>query len=150
MSLTFVGPKGSAEHRWIEFALLRDNVQHHLEGGTPGDGFATLHRITEALGGKEVELSAADLNAELTKAKDALAKRPVAELAISTRTRSVVERLWPIPPGAETSLLASTPSSHLVSGREQVMGDVFGGILDDLLRITDGAGPAQKLKVMDL
>jgi hypothetical protein len=150
MSLSFVGPKGGAEHRWIEFALLRDNVLHHLEGGTMGTAFPTLHRITDALGGKEVELNAAELNAELVRAKEALAQRPASELAISTRTRSVVERLWPIPPGAETALLSATPSSNLLTGREQVMGDVFGVLLDDLLRITEGAGPTQKLKVLDL
>ena len=31
MSFLFMGPNGSVESRWITYALLRDNVQHHLE-----------------------------------------------------------------------------------------------------------------------
>jgi hypothetical protein len=138
VSLSFISPRGSLERRWIEFALLRDNVQHHLENGVPSPAFANLHRITEALGGKELELPAKAFREELLKAEPLL-KRPVADLAISLRTRTVVERLWPIPPGAETKLLKDTPSTSVLDGRERELADVFGVLLFGLLRLTEGA-----------
>ncbi len=149
MSLSFITPRGSLERRWIEFALLRDNVQHHLEGGVPSAAFTNLHRITEALGGKELELPAKALREELLKAEPLL-KRPVAELAISMRTRTVVERIWPIPPGAETKLVKDTSSTSVLDGREKELTDVFGVLLYGLLRITEGAGETEKLRVIDI
>jgi hypothetical protein len=35
MSMSFNGPNGWIEQRWTVYALLRDNVQHHLEDGAP-------------------------------------------------------------------------------------------------------------------
>lgn len=149
MSLSFVSPTGSVERRWIEYAALRDNVQHHLEAGVPSGQFPNLHRITEALGGREVELSASALHAELTRAQ-VLLDKPIAELAISQRTRSVVELQWPPPPGANTTLLAATGNTFMLEGREKVLGDFFGVLLGELLRITTGASAADKLRVHDV
>jgi hypothetical protein len=47
MSLAFSGPGGSLEVRWIVYALLRDNVQHHLEGGKPSAAFSAVHETSE-------------------------------------------------------------------------------------------------------
>jgi hypothetical protein len=149
VSLSFISPRGSLERRWIEFALLRDNVQHHLEGGVPTPAFTHLHSITEALGGKELLLPAKAFREELLKAEPLL-KKPIAELAVSLRTRTVVERLWPIPPGAETKLLKDTDSTTVLDGREKELTDVFGVLLYGLLRITEGAAENEKLRVLDI
>ena len=149
MSLLFHGPKGSAEHRWIDYALLRDNVQHHLEGGSPAGAFTHLHAVADALGGRVVSLPAAEIHAELDRAR-ALLTRPVSELAISTRTHAVVSYAWPPPAEQRTRLVKdeSTPLPSL-TGRETTLADVFGSLLDDLMRITDGAAAGQQLTVTD-
>lgn len=149
MSLSFAGTKGTVERRWIEYAMLRDNVQHHLERGTPAGAFPNLHRISEALGGRTVELSAKGLHEELTRARGLL-ERPVAELAISQRTRAAVELQWPPSGGDSTTLLATSGLTSLLSGREKVAGDVFGGLLEALLTLTEGATDVEKLHVQDL
>lgn len=149
MSLSFVAPGGSVERRWIEYALLRDNVQHHLEGGAASAAFTHLHRVSEALGGGEIALPARALHEELVKAK-ALLTRPIADLAISQRTRSVVELQWPPPPGATTTLLSATGITNVLNGREKTCGDSFGVLLQELLRITEAAPEGAQVRVSDV
>ncbi len=150
MSLLFEGPSGSCERRWIVYALLRDNVQHHLEKGRPGGAFSNLHKVAEALGGQPVEMSAAGLRTELEKSK-VLVKRPIEDLAISARTRAVISLRWP-PPDTEETALASdiVESIPMLTGNEETLGDVFGGLVDELLSLSQGASADAVVRVTDL
>ena len=137
MSLIFIGPAGSVEHSWIAYALLRDNVQHHLEGGRRGPSFHRLHQIADATRQKNLALPASGLHDELLKAREGLRDRPRSELAISMRTRSVISLVWPPPDKNETMLVSEQPGGLLpwLPSGEQLL-DVFGHLLDDLIRIT--------------
>lgn len=77
MSLCFTGPSGSVEQRWIVYALLRDNIEHHLENGRPGPAFEFIHSVGAALGGGTVVLNALRLRSEMGRARDALIGRPI-------------------------------------------------------------------------
>lgn len=151
MSFSFVGPAGSAEHRWIAYALLRDAVQHHIEGGKPTPEHAELHRVAEALGGKSIEIPAGRLRAQVQRAKQVLAEKSVAELAVSARTRSVLLYEWPPPADRQTWLLSECGVSlPVLTGHEKTLDDVVGALLDDLLRITEGASDTDVVHVFDL
>ena len=58
MSLSFTSTRGAIECRWIEYALLRDNAQHHLEGAISEASLEALHAPAAALGGGPVQLDA--------------------------------------------------------------------------------------------
>jgi hypothetical protein len=146
MSLVFTGPGGSTERRWIVFALLRDNVQHHLEGGTPGESFQSIHGIAAALGGASVSIDAEKLRAELHSAR-ALNERPASELALSTRTLAVISRRWPPPTDEKTELASELGWPIPAADGAQTLGDVFGDLIDELIRVA-GAG-AGVVEVID-
>jgi hypothetical protein len=150
MSLTFLGPKGAVERRWVVYALLRDNVQHHLEGGEPGKEFLALHELGEALVRGEVTVPAAKLHQELVRAREALLSRPIGELAASVRTRAVMTLSFPLPDARGTALVSEsgwTPPV-LVQGAE-TLADVFGSLLLELIAATEGAADGEVVRVID-
>ncbi|CAN93426.1 MULTISPECIES: hypothetical protein [Sorangium] len=152
MSLSFSGPKGWIEQRWIVYALMRDSIQHHLEDGRPSAEFAAIHGAAAALGGQRVMLPARKLHDELRRARAELAGRPIDALAISGRTRAVLSLRWPPPEGLETMLVTDWGDSVPLLGapRGDSLDDVFGHLLDGLLRITEGASESDHVEIMDL
>lgn len=152
MSLSFSGPAGAIEQRWIVYALLRDNVQHHLEGGVPTAEFAALHGVTGALGGGVVQLPAVELRREILRAASLLSL-PIAELAISLRTRSVLSLTWPLPDRRETMLVreggGAIPLHGLVTSAG-TLSELLGGFVERLIAITAGAAEGDVVEVRDL
>jgi len=150
MSFLYATTNGSFEQRWVVYALLRDCVQHHLEGGTPSAEFGALHAVSEALVGRVVHIDAGKLNAELKRAKGALAGRPISELALSMRTRSVITLHWPPPKERATSLAGADVLGLPLIGDLQAttLDDVFSPLLDALIALTEP--PATELTVRDL
>jgi hypothetical protein len=144
MSLSFIGPKGAFERRWIVYALFRDNVQHHLEKGKPGADFAAIHSIADALGSGSngIEIPAAKLRAEIEIAKNKLRDIPISDLAVSLRTRAVVTRSFPLPDQPATALAG--PMGWIVpwpTGHAETVGELFESFSDELLKILgDGSG----------
>ncbi len=147
MSLAFSGPGGTVERRWVVYALLRDNIQHHLEGGEPEQGFAAIHAIAAALGGGPVHVGAAELRAELLKAS-VLKARPIADLALSPPTISVITLRWPPPPGAETRLASEWGIELPLAAGATTLGEVFGTLIDELMTIV-GSGEGGTVEVVD-
>lgn len=149
MSLSFLGPAGSFERRWIVYAMLRDNVQHHLEGGSPSPEFTQIHALGEALLSGRVAVPALALRAELLRAQE-LMDRPIDDLAVSLRTRAVLTMGFP---------LLGTPSTDLVSeagwtlpfplAGARTLGDAFGSLLVELLRITENAKSSDVVEILD-
>jgi hypothetical protein len=151
MSMSFTGPRGWIEQRWIVYARRRDNVQHHLEGGAPSGEFEALHNLAGALGGVRIVVPAVRLRAELERAKAALAGRAIDDLAISQRTRSVLSLQWPPPDRQETTLVEAWGGTiPFIAPSAATLDDVFGHLLDGLLRITDGARESDTVEVIDL
>ena len=50
MSISLLGPSGAYEFPWIRYALLRDNILHHLEHGTFTTSFSETYKIGTVLG----------------------------------------------------------------------------------------------------
>ena len=149
MSLSFIGPNGSVERRWIVYALLRDNVQHHIEGGASSAAFSSLHALGDALAKGEVRVGARSLHGELERA-GALLDRPVAELAISVRTRAASTMQFPLP-SEDGTMLASTANWTLPAALQSAttLREVFGSLVEELLQITQGAGEQDVVTVID-
>jgi len=149
MSLAFHGPSGSFERRWIVYAMLRDNVQHHLEQGARGTDFPHVHELGNALIRGEVSVPALELRRELERARVVLSQ-PAEELAVSQRTRSIQLLRFPLPNESDTALAseidweAPFPLEGAVT-----LDDAFGSIVTELLRITEGATDADVVTVVD-
>jgi hypothetical protein len=150
MSLTFQGPKGAFERRWIVYAMLRDNVQHHLENGAPTEAFSALHGLGAALLRGEVAVPARKLRAELTEARGLL-DRPIEELAVSVRTRAICALLFPLPNLQETELASRAEwTVPFPTAGARTLGDLFGSLIEELLRITEGASSEDEVTAIDL
>jgi hypothetical protein len=149
MSLSFLGPRGGVERRWIVYAMLRDNVQHHLEGGAPSSEFANLHAIADALVSGRVTVPALALRSELARLEPLLA-RSIDDLAVSVRTRAVQSMSLPLPEQPSTELITELDWTlpFPLSGAS-TLADAFGSLVVELLRITEGAGGSDVVEVVD-
>lgn len=149
MSLTYAGPQGSFERRWIVYAMLRDNVQHHLEQGEPTPAFQHLHALGGALSGGTVSVPALELRAELARVEPVLAL-PIEDLAISIRTQAVLTLMFP-PPERRGTMLVTEADWELpfpLAGAV-TFDDAFGSLVSELLRITEGATATDRVTVID-
>jgi hypothetical protein len=151
VSLAFTGPSGTVEHRWIVYALLRDNVQHHLEGGAAAKGeFEALHAIDGALGGNRVIVSARRLRGELDRTT-ALLSRPIAFLAVSDETRAILDRSWrpSHPRGPRTTTADGDVEIPWLSPQARTLDDVFGNLVRSLMDITATATEDDVVEIDD-
>lgn len=98
MSLTLIGPAGSCELPWIQYALFQGNIEHHLKGPETGATFSELYHVSDAVGGPSIATSAARLHQELLAAQ-VLCDWPVEKLAISARTKAILFVPLADPPG---------------------------------------------------
>jgi hypothetical protein len=152
MSFCFEGPQGSLEQRWIVYALLRDNVQHHVEGGLASEAFQSLYRVADALGGARVTVPARQLHAEMERAKSSLLWRSIADLAISSRTRAVIDRTWP-PPGDQVTEVVGRALGAAVPwlpADVERLDQVFGHLIRSLIEITEGATADDVVEVWEV
>lgn len=149
MSLSFTSEADSFEERWSVYASLRDCVQHHLEGGARTEKFRALHSISRVLGTEDVvRIDAAELRSELAVARKALSGRPIAELAISLRTRAALG-MRPLPQEERTELVQEGDWIPLLDLKDaKTLDDVFGGFLDSLLDVA--REPTTVVEVRDL
>jgi hypothetical protein len=149
VSLSFIGRAGSFERRWIVYALLRDNVQHYLEAGESASEFRAIRAIGDALAHGEVKVSARRLHAEVVRVTPLLT-RPLADLAISTRTRAACMLELPLPDTSSTALASSIGwQPPLPTADAKTLGDVFGSLVQELLRITENADVEEQVTVLD-
>jgi hypothetical protein len=149
MSLSFVGPGGGFERRWIVYAMLRDNVQCHLEGGTPSPEFAELHALGDALAVGKASVSAVALRDQIQKAK-ALLSRPISDMAVSLRTRAVCMLIFPLPDVRGAALASMTGwSVPFPMEGAATLGDVLGSLVEEFLTITEGAKEGDLVTVVD-
>lgn len=147
--MCFQCPGGTVEERWIIYALMRDNVQHHLELGSPSGEFEELHRVEDVLGGQVVQLNALRLRAELCRAQVGLAARPISDLAVSAKTRAVVEGTWPVEREPSTILAADSVAALVpwLPSDVRTLDQVFGNLIRSLLGVTSGVGPHDLIEV---
>lgn len=146
MSICFIGRGGSCEYPWIRYALLRDNVLHHLEGGEPSQAFSALYSVAGALRGASVTISAEKIRDELERARPLL-DLPIEELAISARTQAVISMERQLPIGGPTFVVGPSLSLPWLPQWTTTLDGVFGSLLREILRITEGASPQDMLEV---
>lgn len=146
MSICFIGPGGSCEYPWIRYALLRDNVLHHLEGGEPSQSFSALYSIAGALRGASISVSAQKIREELERAKGLL-ELPVEQLAISARTQAVISMERQLPIGGPTFVVGPSLSLPWISQWTTTLDGVFGSLTREILRITENSSPQDVLEV---
>jgi len=149
MSLSFTTEEGAVEIRWIVYALIRDNVQHYLEAGASASRFETIKQISAALGGPPVSLSASRLAEELAVVERDLLPRPIAELAITARTRAVIHLQWPEVTGPESDVVGPLAILGALTHGAKTLDDVFGGTVRDLRELAASAGADRRVLVTD-
>jgi hypothetical protein len=106
MKLVFTGRAGAGLCDWESFALLRDNVQHFVEGGAQSGRFSAMHGIARAVDGDAYVVDAVRLRLEVLQAWSALWPVSVDDAAISSRTRSV-RKGKAVPAGGSVTTLAT-------------------------------------------
>lgn len=148
MSISFLGPRGSCEVPWIHYALLRDNVLHHLDHGTPSDTFSELYRVGQVLGGTNLFLRATKLDEELRQART-LCAEPIEQLALSARTRAVLTLKEDLPSGPPTAIVGLGFGLPWLPRGAEKLGDVFGPLIDSLLAITQDASETDTIEVAE-
>lgn len=90
MELILSGRAGRFSCDWRSYALLRDNVQHFIEFGERSSRFEALHRIANAVDSGADTIDAPALRGEVLRAWYALWKVPMADAAMSRRSRAVL------------------------------------------------------------
>jgi len=90
MNLSIESRAGTRACAWSGYALLRDNVQHFIEGGKPSERFAALHGIETAVDSGHCRVDAARLRGEVLRAWYALCRISVDDAAVSIRTRAIL------------------------------------------------------------
>ena len=148
MSLSVTGPGDTAEHRWITYALLCDNMLHHLERAPRTVVESYTRRPMPAAGAWRSAHGC--LRGELEMAAHLL-DRPISDLAISARTPAVLDKPWTRPEGQdrttapvleELSLASLAPGAHTLT-------DAFGNLIRSLLNIPAGASEDDIFSVED-
>lgn len=150
MSLTFIGPSGTCEFPWIQYALLRDNLFHYFERTQSSGSFPELRRAGEALGGQTVTASAVRLRDEAARAQ-ALCSLAVEKLAISSVTKYILlmHADPQPPPELPTEVVGLKIELPWLGGEAKSLGDVFGNLIAGLLDITRGANDTDQVEIID-
>lgn len=97
MKLILIGGAGSRACDWSAYALLRDNVQHFVEGGEPTACFAALHGLEIAIDTGDCRVDAARLRGEVLRAWYALRTVRLDDAAVSLRTRAILTGCTDVP-----------------------------------------------------
>jgi hypothetical protein len=148
MRLIFESDNDSRQIEWAEYALLRDNVQHYVECGSPREDFGTLHAIEEAVDTGVSRVNAVALREELRNAWDALGGLKLEAGAVSLRTRAFVTGCRGAPSVRATALAKLTGWSLPVPGPDdQLLQEAVRPFFDAVMALTRGARVTDTLSV---
>lgn len=142
MMIMFRTRNGTQRLEWAHYALLRDNVQHYLESGPGHTCFTALHSVERAVDGDVRYVRALDLRREVQRAWGALANLPLAESAVSLRTRALLagEGVTPFVKGTFSAKATGWPLP--VTGDEsRPLRAYIGDFVETLLLLTDLVSP---------
>lgn len=128
MKIFIESSRRSVSIDWSDYALLRDNIQHFLEGGQPSARFRALHALEGAVDTGKAAVDAARLRGELLGACYGLRKLELRDGAISLRTRSLVTQCPTLPKRRGTTRAAA-------AGWSLPTGDSGGALLRHLQRL---------------
>jgi hypothetical protein len=149
MRLIFHSESDSRQIDWAEYALLRDNVQHYVECGSPHEDFGALHAIEIAVDKGVGTVNAVALREELRDAWDALGGLRLEEAAVSLRTRAFVTGCRNAPSVRGTALARLTGWSLPVTGPdEQLLQEAARPFFDAVMALTQSAEVTDTLSVI--
>jgi hypothetical protein len=103
MKLVIHGSGESRTFAWASYALFRDNVQHYIEHGEPEGRFSALHSVALAVEGGTCRADPLRLREEVLRAVSALRSVPLANAAMSTRTRAILVGSMEVPRWGRTA-----------------------------------------------
>lgn len=148
MKLILDGHGGARACDWSGYALLRDNVQHFIEEGTPTPRFAALHEIETAVDAGRCSVDAARLRNEVLRAWYMLWAVPLVRAAVSLRTRAILTGSDEVPP-VDGTVCAERAGWQLPvdsAGSEPVAGAAK-RFVAVVLSVTDQAGKGDVVEV---
>ena len=125
----------------VACALLRDNVQHHLEDAVPGERFPAIHTLADSRWAEAAQaLKARVLASELQTAWACLRDLPIESLAISIRTRAALTSA-PVPPAVRGTVLHRLVRWPIPFELEELvtLDDLLGGLVAELVRVARDA-----------
>lgn len=149
MSIGFVGPNGSFEVPWIRYALLRDNVMHHLDNRGPSLRFVSLYSVAASLGGNHVTVNAQQLGEEASEIAERFGSLSSSQLAISARTQAVLRFDPMLPVNSPTEIVGNSISLPWIDTTPETLGAIFKGLLSELQRITRSSSELDTVEVID-
>jgi len=134
MRLSLAGGALSTECDWELCTGLRDNVQHHLEGGFPSGRFPAIHALADRCWSETtVTIGARQLRQELAEVWPVIAHLGIERQAIGIRSRAALTRAPTVPKARGTVLLRLTGwKSPLPLGQARNLGELFGGLVQTL------------------
>jgi hypothetical protein len=148
LKLVFTGPAGAGLCDWESFALLRDNVQHFVEGGVQSGRFSALHGIARAVDGDAYEVDAVRLRLEVLQAWRALWTVRVDGAAISSRTRAIREGRT-VPPGGSVTgpVLDEVDLAQFIGHLSEPVPKAAEAFIATVLSLTNAAVAGDRLEV---
>jgi hypothetical protein len=148
LKLVFTGPAGAGLCDWESFALLRDNVQHFVEGGVQSGRFSALHGIAQAVDGDAYAVDAVRLRLEVLQAWSALWPVRVDGAAVSSRTRAIREGRT-VPPGGSSTgpVLNELDLAHFAGHLSEPVPKAAEAFVATVLSLTNAAVAGDKLEV---
>jgi hypothetical protein len=149
LKLVFTGRAGAGLCDWESFALLRDNVQHFIEGGVQSGRFSALHGIARAVDGDAYAVDAVRLRLEVLQAWRALWPVRVDGAAVSSRTRAIREGRSVPPPGGSVTgpVLDELDLAHFVGHLSEPVPKAAEAFVSTVLSLTNAAVAGDILEV---
>ena len=149
MRLSVAGAELTTECDWELCTALRDNIQHHLEGGFPSGLFPAVHALADRCWAPaEVNVPAAQLRAELTQAWHVISPLRVDRMAIGIRSRAALTGAQTIPKVRGTVLRRLTGwKAPLRMGNAKTLGDLFVNLVIPLVEFCRRAGDTAIIEV---
>ncbi|HYQ30720.1 MAG TPA: hypothetical protein VER04_25990 [Polyangiaceae bacterium] len=147
MRLVVSGRSEVRDFDWESYALLRDNVQHFVEGGAPSGRFRALHALAAAVDRESCVVDAVRLRLEVLQTVAALREVPLEHAAISARTRAIHQQLRTATVGSEPAIAAGAPASPQVVFRSEPLPRAALDFVEAILAVSANAVAGDKLEI---
>jgi hypothetical protein len=148
VKLLLVGSADSRVCDWSGYALLRDNIQHFIEGGDPTGRFRALHEIERAVDDGYCFVDAARLRGEVLRGFYALGRVQLEQAAVSLRTRAILTESTKAPTASGTVIARQVRWKLPLDLDGSVrIADAVHGFVTAVLAITERAVDGDRLEV---
>jgi len=129
--------------------LLRDNVQHYLERGTPSGRFPTLHALADSFWSERVvHVEASQLRSEIFAAWDGTWQLPAANSAVSLATSAAYSGSA-APPRMNGSATSWSARRAVLQAMDQTktIGQLVANVVGELMALSWMCSPGEAIRV---